>query len=133
MIRLRVVTPHGNGFEEEVKRVIVRGSEGDLALMKSTAPIVTPLAIGKIRVFFQDGKEREGNLSSGYISMKDDLATVVTDAFEWDEEVDLKRAEEAKNRAQERINKSTQDKNIDLQRARMALMRANNRLNQSNR
>ena len=128
MIQLRVVTPYGNGFEEEVDRVIVRGSEGDLALMKSTAPIVTPLAIGKIQVISSEGKSKVGNINSGYVSMKNDVVTVVTDAFEWEENVDIARVQEAKKRAEERIAKAANDKNIDLKRAQLALARAKNRL-----
>lgn len=128
MIDLKVVTPYGLGYEGQVKRVVVRGSEGDLALMNSTAPLVTPLAIGKIRVTFENGGSKVGNISSGYVSMKDDQATVVSDAFEWEEDVDLERARQAKKRAEERISKAGTDEKIDLLRAKLALARAMNRL-----
>lgn len=128
MIQLRVVTPYGNGFSEEVERVIVRGEEGDIALLESTAPIVTPLGIGKMKVLFPQGEEKEGNVNTGYMSMKNDLVTIVTDAFEWNEEVDIERAKEAKRRAEKRLQEAEKNKNIDVNRAQMALYRALNRL-----
>lgn len=128
MIQLRVVTPYGNGFEEEVERVIVRGTEGDLALLKSTAPMVSPLGIGKMKVLFPEGKEKEGNINTGYMSMKNDLVTIVTDAFEWNEEVDIERARKAKERAEKRLAQAKNRDDIDTKRAEMALLRALNRL-----
>lgn len=129
MIQLRVVTPYGNGFQGEVKRVIARGVEGDLAFMKGTAPLVTPLAIGKMTVIFADGKKRVGNISSGYVSMKNDVLTLVSDAFEWEDEVDFARAEEAKARAEKQLRERSEQSKIEIERAELALARAINRLN----
>lgn len=129
MIKLNIVTPDGTGWEGDVDRVIVRGVEGDLAMMKSTAPIVTPLAIGHLRVINEDGSRWVAAVTDGYVSMKDDVCTVATDAFEWASDIDVERARAAKERAEARLNEASRNEEIDYERAKVALERAINRLN----
>lgn len=127
---LEIVTPEKAFFEGEVDNVIVRGLEGDLAILKDRTPIATPLKIGKARVITGE-KERVAAVVEGYITVLDNKVTIVTDAAEWPEEIDVKRAEEAKKRAEKRINSKSED--IDLTRAEAALRRAINRLHVANR
>lgn len=123
-VHLEIVTPDRLFFDEDVDSVIVRGMEGDLAVLKGRAPIVTPLRIGKVRIF-QNNTERIASVCSGYISAVNDKITIVTDAAEWPEEIDVNRAEEAKRRAEELLKK-TED--VDFMRAEAALKRSINRL-----
>lgn len=125
MLYLEIVTPDKPFFSEEVEMVIVRGMEGDLAIMKGRAPITTPLKIGKVRIF-QNGVERVAAVVDGYISVVEDKATIVTEAAEWPDEIDVQRAEAAKTRAEERLNKRSDG--IDVARAELALKRAINRI-----
>ncbi len=122
---LEIVTPDRLFFNDEVERVIVRGTEGDLAILKNRAPLVTPLRIGKIRVF-KDGEEKVATCVSGYIKVTKEKTTIITDACEWPEEIDVERAEEAKERAEERLKDRPKD--LDVARAEAALKRAINRL-----
>lgn len=125
MFQLEIVTPEKLFFSEEVKMVIVRGIEGDLAILKNRAPITTPLKIGKVRIE-QDGEERIAAVVDGYISVSDNKATIVTEAAEWPDEIDVERAEAARKRAEELLNK--QASGIDVMRAELALKRAMNRI-----
>lgn len=129
MLHLDIVTPDKPFFSEEVEMVIVRGIEGDLAILKGRAPITTPLKIGKVRII-QDKVERIAAVVDGYISVVDDKATIVTEAAEWSEEIDMARAEAAKTRA-ETILKDKSD-GVDVARAELALRRAINRIEVSN-
>lgn len=122
---LDIVTPDNLFFSDLVEMVIVRGMDGDLAVLKGRAPVTTPLRIGKVRVF-QDGKERIAAISDGYVSVQDDKVTIVTESAEWPDEIDVERAKAAKERAEERL-KNRRD-NIDIRRAELALHRAINRL-----
>lgn len=128
MFDLEIVTPDRLFFSEKVEMVIVRGLEGDLAVLKGRTPITTPLKIGQVRIT-QNGKERIAAVVNGYISVLGDKTTIVTEAAEWPEEIDVKRAEEAKRRAEELIQQGNDD--IDIMRAELALKRALNRLNTS--
>lgn len=126
-IHLDIVTPDRSFFNEDIDSIIVRGIEGDLAILKGRTPIVTPLKIGKIRIF-QNGTERVASVTEGYVSAIDDNITIVTDAAEWPDEIDINRAEAAKKRAEERLNNKS---DLDLARAEVALKRAINRLETS--
>ncbi|MCQ4923186.1 F0F1 ATP synthase subunit epsilon [Tissierella carlieri] len=122
---LDIVTPDKPFFSDEVEMVVVRGIEGDMAILKGRAPVTTPLKIGKVRIF-QNGEEKVAAVVDGYISVVDDKTTIVTEAAEWPQEIDVKRAEEAKERAEELL-KNRRD-SIDVKRAELALQRAINRL-----
>lgn len=130
MFDLEIVTPDRLFFSEKVEMLIVRGLEGDLAILKGRTPITTPLRIGQIRIF-QDGKERIAAVVNGYISVLGDKTTIVTESAEWPDEIDVKRAEEAKQRAEEFIRTNGAD--VDVLRAELALKRAINRLNTAKR
>ena len=125
MLQLEIVTPERLFFSEEVKMVIVRGIEGDLAILKNRAPITTPLKIGKVRID-QGGEERVAAVVDGYISVVDNKATIVTECAEWPNEIDLGRAEAAKERAEGRLKSETSG--MDVARAELALKRAINRI-----
>ncbi len=125
MLYLEIVTPDKPFFSEEVEMVIVRGIEGDLAILKGRAPITTPLKIGQVRII-QKGVERVAAVVDGYISVVDDKATIVTEAAEWPNEIDVKRAEAAKTRAEDQLNKTSDG--VDVARAELALKRAINRI-----
>jgi len=121
---LEIVTPDRKFFEEEVDMVIVRGIEGDLGILRGHAPLVTPLDIGKIRIK-KDGKTRIAAIAGGYIEVGREKTTIIADAAEWPEEIDVQRAKEAKQRAEERLKRRD---NIDVARAEIALRKAINRL-----
>ena len=125
---LEIVTPDRMFFSEEVEMVIVRGIEGDLAILKGRAPITTPLKIGMARIF-QEGEEKVAAVVDGYISVVDNKATIVTEAAEWPGEIDVERAKAAKARAESMLKERSD--NIDIGRAELALRRAINRLDVS--
>lgn len=123
---LDIVTPDRSFFSEEVDMVIVKGIEGDLGILKGRAPVVTPLRIGKVRIF-QNDIERIAAVVDGYISVQKDKTIIVTDSAEWPDEIDVERAVEAKQRAEKRLN-SDKNPETDVVRAQLALRRAINRL-----
>lgn len=122
---LEIVTPDRKFFEEEVDMVIVRGLEGDLGILRGHSPLVTPLDIGKIKIK-QAGTTRIAAVAGGYIEVGKEKVTIISDAAEWPEEIDIERAEEAKQRAEDRLKRRD---NIDVARAEIALRKAVNRIN----
>lgn len=125
---LEIVTPDKKFFEEEVEMVSVTGIEGQLGIMKNHIPLVTPLAISKIKIK-QNGQTRVAAVAEGYVDVKKDKTIIVTDAAEWSDEIDVNRAELAKKRAEE-ILESKRD-NVDFTRAEIALKKAINRIDVS--
>lgn len=126
---LEIVTPEKMFYSDEVEMVIARGIEGDLAVLKNRAPLITPLTIGKVRIF-KDGDERVAAVVDGYISVGREKTTIITDSAEWPQEIDVERAMEAKARAEERLKNKPEG--LDVHRAELALRRALNRLEVAN-
>lgn len=127
-LHLDIVTPERLFYQGKVDKVIVRGLEGDMAILKNKSPIATPLKICKVRIF-EGEKERIAAVVEGYITVLDNKVTIVTDAAEWPEEIDVERAKSAKERAEKRLELAGKSEKIDTLRAEAALKRAINRLN----
>ena len=124
---LEIVTPDRTFFDGEVDMVILRTTEGDMAIMNDHEQMVAPVAIGSIRVRKQ-GEEnyREASCSGGFITVTYDKTTVVTDSAEWADEIDLNRAKASLQRAQQRLER--RDSELDYARALDSLSRATNRI-----
>lgn len=126
--RLQIVTPSRMFYDDEVEMTIVRTIEGDLGIMKNHMLMVAPLKIGKVRIK-KDGQFKEAAISEGFVQIESDYTRIITDSAEWPEEIDVKRAEEAKERAERRLAAGKSD--IDRLRAEIALKKAINRLDVS--
>lgn len=124
-IKLEVVTPERIVYSDEAESIVVPGSEGYLGIMANHAPIITSLKIGVVQII-KDNKETKMALSGGFLEVNNNKATILADTAEIDEEIDVQRAKDAKERAQQRINEKKAD--TDLKRAEIALHRAMARL-----
>lgn len=127
--RLQIVTPSGIFYDDEVELVVARTTEGDVGIMKNHTLMVSPLKIGKLKMK-KNGEFKEAATSEGFIQVESDLTRVIADTAEWPEEIDIRRAEEAKKRAEERLE--SKQSNINIVRAETALKRALNRLDIAN-
>ncbi|MTI69395.1 MAG: F0F1 ATP synthase subunit epsilon [Firmicutes bacterium] len=123
--KLEIVTPERKFYDDDVDMVVVRGTEGKMGILKDHIPLVTPLAIGMIEIE-DDGEKKIAAVSEGYVEVGEEKTTIISDTAEWPEEIDIKRAEQAKERAEKRLNKNT--KNIDTMRAEIALRKAVTRI-----
>lgn len=124
-IKLEVVTPERIVFSDEAESIVVPGSEGYLGIMASHAPIITSLKIGVVQII-KDNKETRMALSGGFLEVNNNKATILADTAERDEEIDVQRAKDAKERAEKRIEEKQAD--TDIRRAEVALHRAIARL-----
>ena len=125
---LKVVTPDKLFFEGEIDMLVARTIEGDVGILLNHSPLVTILDIG--RLVIKDGDERKiAAGAGGYIDVRNNNITVVSDACEWEEELDINRAERAKERASKRL----EDKSTDTFKAELALKKAINRINVGNK
>lgn len=125
---LKVVTPDKFFFEGEIDMLVARTIEGDVGILLNHSPLVTILDIG--RLVIKDGDERKvAACAGGYIDVRNNNITVVSDACEWEDEIDINRAE----RAKERASKKLEDKDTDTFKAELALKKAINRINIGNK
>lgn len=123
---LEIVTPESVFFSGNAEKVLVRTTVGDMCVLVNHEPYVAPLDIGKLKVVFE-GKERFAFISQGFIKVQKDKTVILTDTAEWADEIDVQRAEKAKERAQERLN--AKNSTVDVKRAELALRKATKRLN----
>lgn len=120
-IRLDIVTAERLVYSDEVDVVVAPGIDGELAILPRHAPLMTALQPGELRVK-QSGEEFSLAVTGGFLEVRPDRVTVLADAAERAEEIDIARAEEAKRRAEEQLSKSITE--IDLARAEAALRRS---------
>ncbi|MDE6108050.1 MAG: ATP synthase F1 subunit epsilon [Oscillospiraceae bacterium] len=123
---LQIVTPDGEFFDGPAERVKVRTINGDVAILDRHIPYVTALGTGEAAVTV-DGTVRRAAASGGMLSVTPEIVRVVATTFEWAEDIDLERAQRAKEKAEERIRKAQDAKELEL--AKVKLSRALVRLN----
>ena len=127
MFKLTVVTPEKPIIDQEAKSIIAPGSEGYLGILTDHAPLITALIPGKLSVTDQSNHEDFYAISGGFLEVSLNVVTILADAIEPIEKIDLGRAQNAEKRARERLTHRTSP-DIDVQRAELALARALNRI-----
>lgn len=124
-IRLDIVTAERLVYSEEVDMIVAPGSEGELGILPHHAPLMTTLQPGELLIK-QGGEDFSMAVTGGFLEVRPDRVTVLADAAERAEEIDMARAEEAKRRAEERLGKEPAE--ADAARAEAALRRSMIRL-----
>lgn len=81
--RLLISTPDGNVLDDPVASLVLRGAEGDLAILAGHIPFVTAIKPGKIRVVYEDASERSFECTGGILSVGTrDVNVLATDCKE---------------------------------------------------
>lgn len=125
-IHLDIYTPTGKYLSSDVDFIKVTSSVAVLGILPSHAPLVTTLEICKLTLKVNN-KDTHYAIGGGVLNIKKDRSVVMLlNSIERADEIDFKRATEAKNRAEERLNARNEE--IDITRAQAALNRALNRL-----
>ncbi|MFC4183768.1 F0F1 ATP synthase subunit epsilon [Saccharococcus thermophilus] len=125
-IKVSVVTPDGPVYEADVEMVSTKAKSGELGILPGHIPLVAPLEISAVRLK-KEGKTEYIAVSGGFLEVRPDKVTVLAQAAEKAEDIDVARAKAAKERAERRLQ--SKDDDIDFKRAELALKRAINRLN----
>ncbi|OXS79006.1 F0F1 ATP synthase subunit epsilon [Domibacillus enclensis] len=124
---VNIVTPDGPVVDTNVELVSAKAQSGELGIMAGHVPMVAPLQIGAVRLV-TGGKQSElVAISGGFLEVRPDQVTILAQAAEKAESIDIARAKEAQLRA-EQLLQSKQD-HVDFKRAELALKRAVNRVN----
>ena len=122
---IEIVTPDGLKYSGEVESLLVRTTEGDIEILAGHTDFLASLATGRARLII-DGKTRIASASGGFLSVKGGKVRMCATTFEFAEEIDLKRAEEAKARAEAALSTARDDREERIVRAK--LMRAASRI-----
>ena len=120
-LHLRIITPDRMFYEGDVDMVEFNTTEGEIGVLPGHIPLTVIIKPG-ILVFNEGEEEKEAALHAGFAEILPDQVTILAEIIEWPEEIDEQRAEEAMNRAKERI--ASHNPETDMVRAQAALMRA---------
>jgi F-type H+-transporting ATPase subunit epsilon len=128
--RLRIVTPYREVVMEDVNEAQVPGKEGYLGILPLHAPLISELKVGEIT--YRRGREATHlAVSGGFVEVLPDQVTILAETAERAEEIDVARAQAAKDRAEKLLHAAHPDTNIDM--ASVALERALIRLQVASR
>ena len=126
MMRLQIVTPDEAFFDGEVSMVELNTADGEAGIYPKHIPMVVAVAPGVLKIHGADGVKKAA-LLSGFLQILPEKVTILAEACEWPDEIDVHRAEEAKLRAERRIGSG--EKQVDMVRAELALKKALTRIN----
>lgn len=122
---LEIVTPERKVYASEVDMVVVTGVEGQLGILPHHIPLVTPLKIAPVKVKKGNTEELIA-VNGGFVEVRKDKVVILAESAEMSSQIDIDRAQAAKERAEQRLSAKTSE--IDHRRAELALQRAMNRI-----
>lgn len=120
-LRLDVVTPERVLVADSVDEVVLPGSMGSFGVLPGHAPLLTDLDIGPL-VYRRGSERRELAVAGGFVEVLPDRVTVLAEVAEAPEDIDVARAEKAKERAEQRLKAAAPD--TDFERAQQAMRKA---------
>ena len=123
--QLEIVTPEKKVVETAAEEVQIPGKNGYLGILPGHAPLITELAVGEV-TFRENATEQHLAVAWGFAEVLPNKVTILAETAERPSEIDVKRAREAKERAEQRLTNG--DTSVDVERALDALHRAEARL-----
>lgn len=127
-LHLKITTHERVVFDEDVDEIYSRGVQGEFGILPGHIPFMTALDIGVTKVVI-DGKPELFTTMGGVFQLTGSEALILTQSAERGSDIDRERAEEAKKRAEARLENESDG--TDVQRAEIALSRAMARLKAS--
>lgn len=125
---LRIVTPHGIFFDDKAESLKVRTTEGDLLVLANHIDFVSMLPVGR-GSFKVNGEVRDICVAGGLLRVEKEQVTVITHAIECSIDIDVIRAQEAKERAETKLKLASDER--ELEYLEFKLKKALNRLSSS--
>lgn len=129
MFKLSIVTPEKVFYDEDVATLVVPGSEGYLGVLAHHAPLITALIPGRIE--FRDTHEKVHivAVTKGFLEVSNNAATILCDAAEFADDIDIERAQKAYDRAKQKLGMSGElNSDAEIRAEKEALERAENRI-----
>jgi F-type H+-transporting ATPase subunit epsilon len=122
---LEIISTDRLFFSGEVEHLVITAIDGLIGIMAGHEPLVTSLPTGELK-YLVNGEWKYAAISEGFIQVMPDASIILADTCELPEEIDIKRAQEAKERAEELLRQKQSIK--EYYETQAALNRAMNRL-----
>ena len=126
-IKLEIITPEKIVFKEIIDSITIPGTLGSFQVLKDHAPLISSFEVGVITIQ-KNGNKNYFSTSGGTVEVEKNKILVLADSVEKVEEIDVDRARQAKDRAEQRLTRK-HEAEINEARAEAALRRAVNRIN----
>lgn len=124
--RLQIVTPDGLVYDEQAQMVVLRSIAGDVAILAGHCNFCTGIGMGEARVTTPEGEVRKAACIGGMLTVVEGECRLVATTWEWKEDIDRERAQQAKKRAEEKLaekNLSEKEQRIAEAKLKRALVR----------
>ncbi|HEY1787099.1 MAG TPA: F0F1 ATP synthase subunit epsilon, partial [Verrucomicrobiae bacterium] len=115
-LKLEIVTPEAKTFSDDVDMVTLTGSEGEMGILPDHMPLMTGLVAGEIHAI-KDNKSIFLAVGDGFIQVTGDRVSVLTDMAIRAENIDEAAAEQARQRAEERLKQKLSDEDSAMVQA----------------
>lgn len=122
---LEIITPERSFFSGEVDSITLTTLSGRIQILAHHISYATGVMPSVVKIKVKD-EYKYATVTGGFLEFSNNKAIILADGAEWPEEIDEKRAEEALNRAKDRLH--TKANGLDKKRAQMALLRATARI-----
>jgi F-type H+-transporting ATPase subunit epsilon len=122
-LTVEVVSPERVLYSGEADMLVCRTSEGEIAFLPGHVPFLGALGIGVVRSLLPEQGEQAVAVHGGFVEVANDRVIVLSDVAELADQIDVARAQRARQRAEERLNAEP-----DNEEAQAALLRATTRL-----
>ena len=119
---LKIITPDRVFYSGKASFLELNTVEGEIGIYKNHIPMTTVLEPGIATITEEGGNKKEAALHTGFMEMLGDRITILAEIAEWPDEIDRNRAQEAKIRAERRLQNDKS--NINITRAELALHKA---------
>jgi F-type H+-transporting ATPase subunit epsilon len=120
-LQLQIVSADRSLVKEQVDEVQIPGADGYLGILPGHTPLLATMQVGTL--WYRQGQEKHYlAVAFGFVEVQPDRVTILAQIAEKADEIDLGRAEAAKERAEARLATPTTD--IDFERARIALLKS---------
>ena len=123
--QLEIVTPEKKVVETAAEEIQIPGKNGYLGILPGPAPLITELSVGEIN-YRENGREQKRAVAWGFAEVLPHKVTILAESAEHPSEIDVERARQAKQRAEQRLTSG--DTSVDVERTLDALHRAETRI-----
>ena len=123
--QLEIVTPEKMVVRDQAEEMQIPGKNGYLGILPGHAPLITELAVGEI-TYIKGGYTQRLSVAWGFAEVLPDKVTILAETAERADEIDARRAQEAKQRAESNLSKCNTEEEFD--RTAGDLKRAETRL-----
>lgn len=120
--KLEIISPDRSFYNGAATMIEYRTTEGEVGVYAGHIPMTQIIAPGVLTITEGDGTKKQAALMSGFVEILPEKISILAETIEWPDEIDKQRAQEAKDRAEQRLKSG--DNSLDMIRAELALKRA---------